>query len=153
MVGCGPLPGRTDRLGGRHRASRRGGRVLIDDGVPRAYDWLPRILPRFTRREQREERAYYRGDNDERIDFIASDARLKGTEPPDDMPYIIMHGTDCHGDDLCSRTDAVGLRLDRGLARLSRAGRLVTVNAGHEIYLDKPTAVTDAISDLLAAGG
>jgi hypothetical protein len=68
------------------------------------------------------------------------------------MPYIIMHGTDCKGDDLCTRTQDVALRLDRGLARLSRGGRLVIVRAGHEIYLDKPSVVTTAISDLLEAG-
>ena len=124
---------------------------LSMNGVPRASDWLPRVLPRFTPSDRRDERAYYRGDNDEQVDFIASDARLKDSRPPDDMPYIIMHGTDCQGDDLCSRTEDVALRLDRGLARISRGGRLVNVDAGHEIYIDKPEAVVRAVSDLLDA--
>lgn len=124
---------------------------LSMNGVPRAADWLPRILPRFTRSEQREERAYYRGDNDEQVQLIASDARLRAGKPPDDMPYIIMHGTDCKGDDFCNRTQDIALRLDRGLARVSRGGRLVIVRAGHEIYLDMPSVVTTAISDLLKA--
>jgi pimeloyl-ACP methyl ester carboxylesterase len=124
---------------------------LSMNGVPRAHDWLPRILPRFTRRDGREERAYYRGENDDQVDLIASDARLKGSKSPDDIPYILMHGSDCQGDDLCSRTEDVAVRLDRGLARVSSGGRLVTVDAGHEIYLDKPAAVTRAISDLLDA--
>lgn len=121
------------------------------NGVPRASDWMPRVLPRFTRSERRDERAYYRGDNDEQVDFIASDASLKRGKPPDEMPYIIMHGTNCQGDDLCSRTQDVALRLDRGLAQVSRGGRLVTVDAGHEIYIDKPEAVVGAISDLHTA--
>ena len=124
---------------------------LAMNSVPAAHDWLPRIMPRFSRDERREERAYYRGENDEEVDLITSDAKLKGRRPPDDMPYIIMHGTDCQGDDLCSRTEDVALRLDRGLARASGGGRLVTVDAGHEIYLDQPAAVTGAISDLLDA--
>ena len=124
---------------------------LSMNGVPRAEDYLPHILPRFTRREQHNERAYYRGDNNEQVDFIASDAALKHGRPPEEMPYIIMHGSDCQGDDMCSRTQDVVLRLDRGLARVSRGGRLVTVDAGHEIYLDKPAAVMEAISDLLHA--
>lgn len=124
---------------------------LAMNSVPAAHDWLPRIVPRFSRDERREERAYYRGENDETVDLITSDAKLKGKRPPDDMPYIIMHGTDCEGDDLCSRTEDVALRLDRGLAQAAPGGRLVTVDAGHEIYLDQPTAVTGAISDLLDA--
>lgn len=124
---------------------------LAMNSVPGAHDYLPRILPRFSREERRKERAYYRGENDEEIDLIASDAKLNGRRPPDDMPYIIMHGTDCQGDDLCSRTEDVALRLNRGLARASGRGRLLTVDAGHEIYLDQPAAVTGAISDLLDA--
>jgi hypothetical protein len=124
---------------------------LAVNSVPAAHDWLPRILPRFSRDERREERAYYRGENAEAVDLIASNARLKGRRPPDDMPYVIMHGTDCQGDDLCSRTDDVALRLDRGLARASSRGRLVTLDAGHEIYLDQLAAVTGAVSDILDA--
>jgi hypothetical protein len=89
-------------------------------------------------------------DNDDRTE---GQDRSQQLGDPSTIDFVEGFGTDYRGDDLCSRTDDVRLRLDRVLARVSDGGHLVTVNAGHEIYLDKPTALIDAISDLLEAGG
>jgi pimeloyl-ACP methyl ester carboxylesterase len=125
---------------------------LSMNGVPRASDWLPRILPRFTRNEQREERAYYRDDNDEQSS--SSPARqgsrapdLRTTCPTSSCTEPTAKATISAPEHRTSLSGSTAVWPDSRVVGASSSCARVTRSTSI-----KPSVVTTAISDLLEAG-
>src|SRR5215204_7395161 len=51
--------------------------VVAMNPVPPADAWMERALPRFNKEERQEERAFYRGENFENIDWFTSNEEFK----------------------------------------------------------------------------
>ena len=80
---------------------------------------------------------------------------LQAATPPDDIPYTVMMSTDAQCE--APATSATGyIHSSRSwgeeLAGRTPNGRLVSVDAGHEIWPNKPDIVDAEITRLIDAG-
>ena len=118
--------------------------VVAMNAVPPAGPWLEDALPLMTEQERAEEEAYYRGEGGgEAFDWIASFAELDAAPAPPDVPFLVLISTiaQCERpDDICGRTYGVYETTMRELAASWPQGRLVQLEAEHEIFLS-PDAV------------
>lgn len=123
--------------------------VVALNAVPPAHPWLERVLPRFNKQERKEELAFYRGENDEQIDWLASSKELKKAPPPPPVPFenIISTELQCEGESEedpgpCLKSYAIYEEIEREVAQQWPEGRYRQVEgAYHEIYLEKPGVV------------
>jgi len=74
--------------------------VVAMNPVPPADAWMDRALPRFNKQERQADRAYYRGDNFEHIDWFTSYEELKKAPAPPPVPFemIISTKVQCEGE-------------------------------------------------------
>jgi pimeloyl-ACP methyl ester carboxylesterase len=146
--------GELVRLFASRNPTRTTGFLAINS-VPVASAWLPRVLPRFTPSQRREELAYYAGDNPESIAWRASAKALAAARAPRGMPYTMMISTiaECAGEPAggpCHRSHALYTKLQRALATQTPQGRFVIIAGQHELYLDHPQEVMREIQRLLS---
>jgi alpha/beta hydrolase family protein len=76
----------------------------------------------------------------------------QAASPPTGVPYVVMMSTiaQCGSPtDVCGRIYPFFEEWGRELARRTPSGRFVELEAGHEIFRDKPSAVVDEIETLL----
>jgi hypothetical protein len=126
--------------------------VVALNAVPHAHPWLERVLPRFNKEERKEELAFYRGENDEQIDWLASTKELKKAPPPPPVPFenIISTELQCEGESEeypgpCLKSYDIYEEGEREVAQQWPEGSYRQVDAYHEIYLEKPGVVIDAV--------
>jgi alpha/beta hydrolase fold len=126
--------------------------VVALNAVPHAHPWLERALPRFNKEERKEELAFYRGENDEQIDWLASTKELKKAPPPPPVPFenIISTELQCEGESEenpgpCLKSYDIYEEGEREVAQQWPEGSYRQVDAYHEIYLEKPGVVIDAV--------
>ena len=126
--------------------------VVALNAVPHAHPWLERVLPRFNKQEREEELAFYRGENDEQIDWLASSKELKKAPPPPPVPFenIISTELQCEGESEeypgpCLKSYDIYEEGEREVAQQWPEGSYRQVDAYHEIYLEKPGVVIDAV--------
>ncbi len=147
------------------------GALFVDPRGPRVSgDWRS-ALPAETADEpssvaaNREELGAFETDpslNDEHLDLTASAAEVIAALDADgtlfgDRPVVVLSAAGTPSSwsdlppDLASTFDAIWLAGQQEFADESAAGSLVTVpDVGHEIQLEQPPVVNDAITDLLA---
>ncbi len=101
--------------------------------TPPLETFMPAVKKVQTTDEYAYEKAFNRGENDEKIKF--EEPMLTPPLPPS-MPYAIMFDEDCDTD-FCDRVIPPLTRSMRALARVGEGGRFVRADgAGHEIYRD-----------------
>ncbi len=140
------------QLYGRRYPDEVVGMVALN-AVPHAHPWLERALPRFNKEERKEELAFYRGENDEQIDWLASTKELKKAPPPPPVPFenIISTELQCEGESEeypgpCLKSYDIYEEIEREVAQQWPEGNYRQVEgAYHEIYLEKPGVVVDTV--------
>jgi pimeloyl-ACP methyl ester carboxylesterase len=98
--------------------------------------------------------------NPEHLDLVVSAQQAEAAPGFGDRPFVVVvraDGSDAWeglDPDLAVKLGAIGDALTTKLVSLSTDGALVKVaNTGHEIQVDQPKAVIDAIRDVLARSG
>jgi hypothetical protein len=122
--------------------------VVAMNPVPPADLWLDRVLPRFNKEERKEEIAYYRGENPEQIDWLASSKELKKAPPPSHKPFAMLLSTklQCVGGASCLKSYDIYEEVEREVAQQWPEGSYRQVeDAYHEIYSVKPGVVVDTV--------
>lgn len=142
------------------------GAVFVDVRPPAASaEWLAALPPETPAdsqalKDNRFELTTFEGDpsrNPEHLDLVASAAQAKAAPGFGDRPFVVLTRADStaqwEGLDpaLVSKLDEIGTSLVARLVALSSAGSQVEVSdTSHEIQVDQPKAVIDAIRDVLA---
>lgn len=122
------------------------GFVAMNPGSPCAL-YLRTVAKVMTGDELASEVANCRGDNGEGVDLRPGNKVLHAKLPPS-MPYAVMYGWLCHGDEFCQRVRPVESADEAKIADLGRGGRFVDVKgADHEIYLTHMAAVLRSIDE------
>jgi len=122
--------------------------VVAMNPVPPADPWLKRVLPIFNNDEDKSEKAYYQGQNDEGIDYLASSKELKeASPPPRRAPFEMLISTkvQCEGDPTCLKSYGVYEDVEREVAQQWPDGCFHEVAASHDIYADKTDLVVGAV--------
>lgn len=141
------------------------GAVFVDVRPPGASAaWLAALPPETPTdsqalKDNRFELTTFEGDpsrNPEHLDLVASAAQAKAAPGFGDRPFVVLTRADStaqwEGLDpaLVSKLDGIGTSLVAQLVALSSAGSQVEVSdTSHEIQVDQPKAVIDAIRDVL----
>jgi len=142
------------------------GAVFVDVRPPAASaEWLAALPPETPAdsqalKDNRFDLIVFEHDpsrNPEHLDLVASAAQAQAAPGFGDRPFVVLVRADSSDawegldPDLAARLDAIGDALATKLVSLSTDGTLVKVaNTGHEIQVDQPKAVIDAIRDVLA---
>jgi pimeloyl-ACP methyl ester carboxylesterase len=137
------------QLYGRRYSDEVVGVVAMNPDPP-ADQVVERIhpLPGFTKEVQKEDRAYFRGENPEGIDWFASSEELEKAPPPPPIPFEMLLSKKvpgCEGDPLCLKSDDVYVEIEREVAQEWPESTVRKVDAGHVIFLDKPEVAVDAV--------
>jgi pimeloyl-ACP methyl ester carboxylesterase len=137
------------QLYGRRYADEVAGVVAMNPEPP-ADQVVERIhpLPGFTEEVREEDRAYFRGENPEGIDWFASSEELEKAPPPPPIPFEMLLSKKvpgCEGDPLCLKSDDVYVEIEREVAQQWPQSSVRKVDAGHVIFLDKPEVAVDAV--------
>jgi len=137
------------QLYGRRYSDEVVGVVAMNPDPP-ADQVVERIhpLPGFTKEVQKEDRAYFRGENPEGIDWFASSEELEKAPPPPPIPFEMLLSKKvpgCEGDPLCLKSDDVYVEIEREVAQQWPQSTVRKVDAGHVIFLDKPEVAVDAV--------
>jgi len=112
------------------------------------------VLPRFNKLEREEELAFYRGENDEQIDWLASSKELKKAPPPPPVPFenVISTELQCEGEieeypGPCLKSYDIYEEIEREVAQEEwpKGSYRQVEDAHHEIYLEKPGVVVDTV--------
>ena len=127
--------------------------VVAMNPVPPADPWLKRVLPIFDNYEDASEQAYFRGQNDEGIDYLASSKELKeASPPPRRVPFEMLISTkvQCEGESKkypgpCLKSYGVYEDVEREVAQQWPDGCFHEVAASHDIYADKTDLVVGAV--------
>jgi pimeloyl-ACP methyl ester carboxylesterase len=121
--------------------------VVAMNPVPPADPWLKRVLPIFNESEDEAEQAYYRGQNDESIDYLASSKEIKEAPAPPPVPFEMLISTkvQCEGDPTCLKSYGVYEQVEREVAHGWPKGCFDEVAASHDIYADKTELVVDTV--------
>jgi pimeloyl-ACP methyl ester carboxylesterase len=141
------------------------GVVFVDVRPPAASaEWLAALPPETPTdsqalKDNRFDLTTFEGDpsrNPEHLDLVASAKEAQAAPGFGDRPFVVLVRADSsdawEGLDpsLAAKLGAIGDALTTKLVSLSSAGTLVKVaNTGHEIQVDQPKAVIDAIRDVL----
>jgi len=119
--------------------------VVAMNPVPPAEAWMDRALPRFNKQERQEERAFYRGENFENIDWFTSNEEFKQAPAPLPVPFemIISTKVQCEGEPPpCIESYDVYEQIEREVAQEWPEGSYRQVPYGHVIFLEwEPVAV------------
>jgi pimeloyl-ACP methyl ester carboxylesterase len=123
--------------------------VVAMNPEPPADQVVERIhpLPGFSKEVREEDRAYFRGENPEGIDWFASSEELEKAPPPPPIPFEMLLSKKepgCEGDPLCLKSDDVYVEIEREVAQQWPQSSVRKVDAGHVIFLDKPEVAVDA---------
>jgi len=119
--------------------------VVSMNAVPPADEWMDRALPLFTKEERESERAYYRGENPEHIDWFTSNQEFEKIPPPPRVPFEVIISTkvQCEGEPPpCIKSYDVYENIEREIAQEWPEGSYREVAYGHVIFLEwQPVAV------------
>ena len=128
--------------------------VVAMNPVPPADPWLNRVLPIFNKDEDESEKAYYRGQNDEQIDYLGSSKELKEAPSPPHVPFEMLISTkvQCEGDPTCLKSYDVYEQVEREVAQQWPEGCFAEFVASHDIYADETDLVVEAVKYPCAEG-
>jgi pimeloyl-ACP methyl ester carboxylesterase len=123
------------------------GFVAMNPGSPCAL-YLRTVAKIMTRAELASEVANCRGDNNEGVDLRPGSTVMHAKLPPS-IPYAIMYGWLCRGDEFCRRVRPVESADEARLADLGEGGRFIDVaGADHEIYETHMAEVLRSINQI-----
>lgn len=141
------------------------GAVFVDVRPPAASaEWLAALPPETPTdsqalKDNRFELTTFEGDpsrNPEHLDIVASAVQAEAAPGFGDSPFVVLTRADSMAQwegldpDLATKLGAIGEALTAKLVSLSSDGKLVKVaDTSHEIQVDQPKAVIDAIRDVL----
>src|SRR5215211_1622161 len=120
--------------------------VVSMNPVPPADEALKSEWPVLNQEEREMEQAYFREDS-EGISWFASTKELKKAPAPSPMPFEMLVSTDaeCDGDSFCLKTHEGYEEIEREVAQQWPEGSYRQLEAGHELYSEKPEVVVDAV--------
>ncbi len=125
--------------------------ALAMNPPPLARDWAQRAFPLLSEVEVAEERAFFRGENPELVDWITSSEQLLAAPAPD-VPLVLLHSTkaQCEGEvGACSKTAGLYLELGEEYAAAWPGSRFEAVELTHAVQLADPERVVAIIEGLL----
>lgn len=137
------------------------GMVLVDSSHPDQWSEISAVLP-HEQPDESESLKAIRSDTDpssnpERMDVIASAAQVRATKSLGDLPLIVLtHKPGWNIDpnlppDLSAKIDQIWQDLQIDLAGLSsNSTHIIATQAGHNIQVDEPQLVIDAILKVMA---
>jgi len=129
--------------------------VLAMNPPPLARDWVGRAYPRLSKAEVAEEKAFYRGDNPENIDWSTSGEQMV-TQAAPEIPLVLLHSTatQCEGEvGACTKTAELYLKLGEEYAAAWPCGTFEAVDLTHSIQLADEEKVLGIIEELSARSG
>jgi len=124
--------------------------VVAMNAVPTADAWMDRALPRFDKEERQAERAFYRWENPEQIDWLTSNEEFKKAPQPPPVPFEMIISTEvqCEGESEedpgpCLKSYDIYEEIDCEIAQeVWPEGSYRQVDYGHVIFLEwEPVAV------------
>lgn len=130
--------------------------VVAMNPVPPWEPWSKEGFQEMTPQERQEETDYFRGANNESLDYRASSEQLATLPPPKKIPFHLLISTvaQCDSpDDICARTYPAYESIMRDVSKEWPEGRFTQTQAGHEIYLSDLAAVRAALDDVLQRAG
>lgn len=125
--------------------------VLVMNAVPPCHEWMDKAFPSMTAPEQKDERAYYAGANDEPVDYCATSDQIAAKAPPS-VPLEVLISTIAQCEsvaDICGRTYPAYTQVMRAVSDAWPAGHFAQVESIHSIYVGKPEAVLAAVDRVL----
>lgn len=124
------------------------GMVAMNPVPPASY--LQAVRKVETSSEYQDEVSFYRGENEESVDFTSTADQLENLMPAS-VPYVVMFDEDCDGDaEFCRRIMPALTNVTASMADLGEGGLLVEVDgAGHEIFATQPETALEQVKTLL----
>jgi hypothetical protein len=123
------------------------GFVAMNPGAPCAL-YLRTVAKVMSRDELQSEITNCQGENPEGID-LRPQRKVLDASLPSWLPYAIMYGWTCRGDEFCERVRPVESRDEATLAELGKGGRFVEVEgADHEIWIADMNTVIQTIDEI-----
>lgn len=132
------------------------GMVLIDSSHPDQYPRYAQVLPKRTPGESPILTGLREGPANVGVDFKANGNLVRATNGLGDKPLIVLTASPDRREDFVpdeweELIQPIWLQLQADLVKLSTRGKqIVAKNAGHNIQLDDPQLVIDAINDVVA---
>lgn len=121
--------------------------------VPPAHPWLDEVSLIFTAEEYADEESYYRGNNGESFDYLASSEQLAAAAEPPNVPFEMLLSTSvqCEDAEICFKSYPTYVRIMQEVTSKWLQGDFSQVAAGHEIYLDDIDAVLAVVERVLSS--
>lgn len=136
---------------------RLAGRWMGDRAAPPGLEKLPDAL-RDTYLQVGYRSKYFDATLDELAAAPESDAQVRAAGSLGDIPLVVIrHGVPemfaAMPADQAEKAEAVWVELQAALSRLSSRGRLIVAErSGHDIQLDQPDLVVEAVREVIRAG-
>src|SRR5215208_3392146 len=130
--------------------------VVSMNAVPPADEWMDRALPLFTKEEREAERAFYRGENLEHIDWFTSNKEFEKAPAPPPVPFEVIISTkvQCEGEPPpCIKSYDVYEDIEREIAQEEwPEGSYRQVEYGHVIFLEWQPVAVNAVKRVVSKG-
>ena len=129
--------------------------VVAMNPVPPAHPWLDRALPRFNKEERKAERAFYRGENFEHIDWFTTNKEFKQAPAPPPVPFEMIISTEvqCEGEPPpCIKSYDVYEEIEREIAQEWPEGSYRQVDWGHVMFLEWEPVAVNAVKRVASKG-
>ncbi len=124
--------------------------VVALDPMPPSPPWLDEVSKVFNSQEYASEKSSYGGANEESIDFGTSGQQVAAAPTPPGVPFEILYGTDCQGDQACAKSMPTYEQVIKGVATAWPRGP-VSVDAVGNVFDNDPDAIVAAVGRVLAS--
>ena len=123
--------------------------VVALDPMPPADPWLAAVSTLFNPADYATEKSNYGGGNEESIDLVTSGQQLAAAPTPPNVPFEILYGTDCQGDQACAKSMPTYEQVIKGVAMAWPRGT-VSVDAVGNVFDNDPDAIVAAVGRVLS---
>jgi pimeloyl-ACP methyl ester carboxylesterase len=123
--------------------------VVALDPMPPADPWLAAVSTLFNPADYATEKSNYGSSNEESIDLVTSGQQLAAAPTPPNVPFEILYGTDCQGDQACAKSMPTYEQVIKGVAMAWPRGT-VSVDAVGNVFDNDPDAIVAAVGRVLS---
>jgi hypothetical protein len=127
--------------------------VVAMNPVLTATPWLEEVGQVFTPELYAEEEAYYRGQNPENIDYMASSEEFEAAPAPPDVPFemLISSDVECGDDEICLKVHPIYEQTIQEVTNSWPLGKLSKVDSHSWIFQYATDTVVEAVQRILAS--